>query len=67
MCTGLSVCHVLQFSDGVVILAMDVWVQWMCHDQVKHMWFCTQTKTFFADGIHRLVDQWDTYFNQQED
>ena len=25
------------------------------------------TQTFFADGIHRLVDQWDTCFNQQGD
>jgi hypothetical protein len=24
MCMGLSVCHVLQFSDGVVIFIMDV-------------------------------------------
>ena len=31
------------------------------------MWFRTQPKTFFADGIHRLVDQWDTFFNQQGD
>jgi phage terminase large subunit-like protein len=38
-----------------------------CHDQVKYMWFGTQPKTFFADGIHRLVDQWDTCFNQQGD
>jgi len=30
-------------------------------------WFRTQPKTFFADGIHRLVDQWDTCFNQQGD
>ena len=37
------------------------------HDQVKHMWFRTQPKTFFADGIHRLVDQWDTCFNQEGD
>jgi len=63
MCMGLSVCHVLQFSDGVVIFVMDVGVQRTCHDQVKHK----QPKTFFADGIHRLVDQWDTCFNQQGD
>ena len=67
MCMGLSVCHVLQFSDGVVIFVMDVWVQQTCDDQVKHMWFRTQPKTLFADGIHRLVDQWDTCFNQQGD
>ena len=24
MCMGLSVCHVLQFCDGVVIFVMDV-------------------------------------------
>ena len=24
VCVGLSVCHVLQFSDGVVIFVMDV-------------------------------------------
>jgi len=30
-------------------------------------WFRTQPKTFFADGIHRLVDQWDTCLNQQGD
>ena len=30
-------------------------------------WFRTPPKTFFADGIHRLVDQWDTCFNQQGD
>jgi hypothetical protein len=29
-------------------------------------WFRTHPKTFFADGI-RLVDQWDTCFNQQGD
>ena len=28
-------------------------------------WFRTQPKTSFADGIHRLMDQWDTCFNQQ--
>jgi hypothetical protein len=27
----------------------------------------SQNKTFFADGIHRLVDQMDTCFNQQGD
>jgi len=64
MCMGLSACHVLQFSDGVVIFVMDVWVQRTCHD---HECFHTQPKTFFADGIHRLVDQWDTCFNQQGD
>jgi hypothetical protein len=30
-------------------------------------WFRTQPKIYFADGIHHLVDQWDTYFNQQGD
>jgi len=67
MCMGLSVCHVLQFSDGVMIFVMDVWVQRTCHDQVKHMLFRMQPETFFADGIHRLVDQWDTCFYQQGD
>jgi len=34
---------------------------------MPRQWFRTQAKTFFADGIHRLVDQWDTCFNQQGD
>ena len=40
------------------------------NDEVRETveeWFRTQPKTFFADGIHRLVDQWDTCFNQQGD
>jgi len=40
------------------------------NDEVRETieeWFCTQPKTFFADGIHRLVGQWDTCFNQQGD
>jgi len=40
------------------------------NDEVRETveeWFCTQPKTFFTDGIHRLVDQWDTCFNQQGD
>jgi hypothetical protein len=40
------------------------------NDEVRETveeWFCTQPKSFFADGIHRLVDQWDTCFNQQGD
>ena len=38
MCMEVSVCHVVQLSDGVVIFVMDVWVKRTCHDQVKHMW-----------------------------
>ena len=40
------------------------------NDEVRETveeWFRTQPKTFFADGFHRLVDQWDTCFNQQGD
>jgi len=36
------------------------------NDEVRETveeWFFSQSKTFFADGIHRLVDQWDTCFN----
>ena len=62
MCMEVSVCHVVQFSDGVVIFVMDVWVQRTCRDEVR-----MKPRTFFADGIHRLVDQWDTCFNQQGD
>jgi len=40
------------------------------NDEVRETveeWFRTQPKTFFADGIHHLVDQGDTCFNQQGD
>ena len=44
---------------------------WCCdfrHGRVSTAeWFRTQPKTFFADGIHRLVEQWDTCFIQQGD
>ena len=39
------------------------------NDEVRETveeWFHTQPKTF-ADGIHRLMDQWETRFNQQGD
>ena len=35
------------------------------YSKVCAQWVPTQPKTFFADGIHRLVDQWETCFNQQ--
>jgi len=40
------------------------------NDEVRETveeWFHMQPKAFFADGIHHLVDQWDTCFNQQGD
>jgi len=68
MCIGLSVCHVLQFSVGVVIFRHGrVSTADMPRPGQAHVVFRTQPKTYFADGIHRLVDQWDTCFNQQGD
>jgi len=43
---------------------------WCHNDEVRETveeWFHTQPKTSFTDGIHRLVNQWDTCFNQQGD
>ena len=43
---------------------------WCHNDEVRETveeWFRMQPKTFFAGSIHRLVDQWDTCFNQQGD
>ena len=30
-------------------------------------WFRTQLHSFFTDGIHRLVQEWDNYLNQYGD
>ena len=70
---GVSFQHLLRYrTEGNNFLSQTVACDktWCHNDEVWETfeeWFRTQPKTFFADGIHRIVDQWDNCFKQQGD
>jgi hypothetical protein len=56
---------------GVQTCALPIWGRrFSCDDDVKaevHQWLLAQPKTFFSDGIKKLVGRWEKCMAKQGD